>query len=608
MLVSDGPGAVIDSFKLLFLMGKNGHAVGGAVSGSRSEVFEIVDRLEARGALGAGSRLSAMLRYIITEEQGGRGDRLKAFAIAQDVLGRGDDFDPQTNSIVRVEMARLRRALDLYFATAGKDEPVAIRIPKGGYRPVFEPRQPDLAPPPAEPDTTAEIIDAASSPIQAPRATSRRFALAGVVALSLLLGLAGGVLWTSTRSKTGGTMAEGPPAANSIGIMAFAAPSASASEGKALARELAAKLALSKALLVVDLADPAVPSLGAQPGDRTVRVQHVLTGELSESRGASQVSITLTNAENRQLVWSRSYANSGGGDPRDVSRVANLILNDLRPQIYSSAKQVIQQRTGTKSSPVELFLVSTWFPGFAENSLSWEQERVSLARRALGSDPKFGPAHSVLADKLSYLANVDAGSDTEAAGREAQEHASLAVALAPGDPAVLFNVALHYWHTGQMDNAARAMKRVVELDPANMLADFMAEAMPFTCAAAPSETMQRLLRIDESFGTDNPVRWVTLGWIARLRLNDGDLVAALDVARRANQIFEAPDTFLLAAAILVQQDNKAEAAKLIAKQRTQWPNLNLRHYAESVVPRRCAGGDRSGDLKKLYLRLAEETN
>lgn len=579
---------------------------GALLPDSKAALFEIVDRLEARGALGAGGRLSAMLRYIINEEQSGRGDRLKAFAIAQDVLGRGQDFDPQTNSIVRVEMARLRRALDLYFATAGQDEPIAIRIPKGGYRPVFEHRAPNVAEGPDGPDASVPPSNGEPAPVPGRSATSRRLVLAAVATVSILLGLVGGILWTGGRGKIDGAAGDGPPPANSIGVMAFASPSSMTTEGKALARELAAKLALSKALHVVDLGDAAVA--GEQSRDRSVRVQHVLTGEFSDSRGTSQVSITLTNAQNRQLVWSRTYVNAGAAGPHGLGHFANLILNDLRPEVYASAKKIIQQRAGQKSSPVELFLVATWFPGFAENSLAWEQERVSLARRAIGADPKFGPAHSVLADKLSYLANVDARSDTEAANREAHEHASLAVALAPGDPAVLFNVALHYWHTGQLENAARAMKRVVELDPANTLADFMAEAIPYTCAAAPPETMQRLRQLDESFGADNPVRWVTLGWIARLKLNGDDLLGALDTAQRANQIFEAPDTFLLAAAILVQQDNRTEALKLIAKQRTQWPNLNLRHYAESVIPRRCASGDRLGDLRKLYLRLAEDSN
>ncbi|MEP4310993.1 MAG: hypothetical protein ABJ364_14720 [Lentilitoribacter sp.] len=40
------------------------------------------------------------------EELEGRSESLKAYAIALDVMGRRADFDPSTDSIVRVEVAR----------------------------------------------------------------------------------------------------------------------------------------------------------------------------------------------------------------------------------------------------------------------------------------------------------------------------------------------------------------------------------------------------------------------------------------------------------------------------------------------------------------------
>ena len=48
------------------------------------------------------------------------------------------EFDPQVDPIVRVEAGRLRRALEHYYLTAGKNDPVRIEIPKGGYVPTFQ--------------------------------------------------------------------------------------------------------------------------------------------------------------------------------------------------------------------------------------------------------------------------------------------------------------------------------------------------------------------------------------------------------------------------------------------------------------------------------------
>jgi adenylate cyclase len=97
--------------------------------------LDAVHRLIGSQALGESDRLRALLRYLVTEEIEGRGDRLKAFSIATDVFGRGSTFDPQTDSIVRVEVGRLRKALELYYATDGQADPLQISIARGGYRP-----------------------------------------------------------------------------------------------------------------------------------------------------------------------------------------------------------------------------------------------------------------------------------------------------------------------------------------------------------------------------------------------------------------------------------------------------------------------------------------
>lgn len=92
----------------------------------------------ARGLADSSDRQRRLLSYLTEEEVEGRGDRLKAYSIATEVLGRAADFDAQQDSIVRVEIGRLRKSLELYYATAGRDDPVRIVIDKGQYRPRFE--------------------------------------------------------------------------------------------------------------------------------------------------------------------------------------------------------------------------------------------------------------------------------------------------------------------------------------------------------------------------------------------------------------------------------------------------------------------------------------
>jgi adenylate cyclase len=139
--------------------------------------FGAVERIVQSGALGNARRLPTLLRYVVTEDLEGRGERLKAYTIATDVFERGADFDPQGDSIVRVEMGRLRKALDVYYAGVGASDPVRIDIPKGTYRPNLSRRNADVTLDAGNPTTSSDSANTLSS----------RQLLAGAVAVVALI-------------------------------------------------------------------------------------------------------------------------------------------------------------------------------------------------------------------------------------------------------------------------------------------------------------------------------------------------------------------------------------------------------------------------------------
>jgi adenylate cyclase len=117
----------------------------------------------ARGALqhilaspsfGATERIRQFLNYVVEETLAGRADRIKAYTIATSVFGRDENFDPQVDSIVRLEAGRLRRTLERYYLTGGHHDQMRIRIPLGSYVPIFEGCEPsEFGPAPATPPT-----------------------------------------------------------------------------------------------------------------------------------------------------------------------------------------------------------------------------------------------------------------------------------------------------------------------------------------------------------------------------------------------------------------------------------------------------------------------
>ncbi|MBX9749703.1 MAG: hypothetical protein K5Q68_08815 [Roseococcus sp.] len=104
----------------------------------RDAIRAELDRILASSSFDASARNRHFLRYVVEESLEGRADRIKAYAIAVSVFNRHADFDPQVDSIVRIEAGRLRRALERFYLMAGPANGVRISIPRGSYVPAFE--------------------------------------------------------------------------------------------------------------------------------------------------------------------------------------------------------------------------------------------------------------------------------------------------------------------------------------------------------------------------------------------------------------------------------------------------------------------------------------
>jgi hypothetical protein len=102
----------------------------------RRELSRIVNSSTFRDSY----RLTSFLSFIVETTLAGNGSKLKAYTIAVEALGRGSDFDPQTDPIVRVEAVRMRQALARYYSGIGRDDPLVIEVPRGSYVPAFRRR------------------------------------------------------------------------------------------------------------------------------------------------------------------------------------------------------------------------------------------------------------------------------------------------------------------------------------------------------------------------------------------------------------------------------------------------------------------------------------
>lgn len=82
-------------------------------------------------------KLSRLLSYICEKRFRGESDQVTEYSIALDVLGRAADFDPQVDSVVRVDFHHLRKRLKSFYENGGKDHSLEIQVPHGRYLPEF---------------------------------------------------------------------------------------------------------------------------------------------------------------------------------------------------------------------------------------------------------------------------------------------------------------------------------------------------------------------------------------------------------------------------------------------------------------------------------------
>ena len=107
---------------------------------SSGEIVSALEKISNTDCFVRAPQIQRFLKYVVTEGLCGKGDRLKAYSIAVEALRRPSNFDPDTDSIVRVEAVRLRRSLQHYYEFDGKNDTVRICLPPGKYIPVFERR------------------------------------------------------------------------------------------------------------------------------------------------------------------------------------------------------------------------------------------------------------------------------------------------------------------------------------------------------------------------------------------------------------------------------------------------------------------------------------
>lgn len=94
--------------------------------------------IESSASFRASARHRALLRYLVDQALADAPGTLKESVIAVEVFGRQPSrFNPQADSIVRVEARRLRSRLTAYYQGEGRGAAIRIELPVGSYLPLI---------------------------------------------------------------------------------------------------------------------------------------------------------------------------------------------------------------------------------------------------------------------------------------------------------------------------------------------------------------------------------------------------------------------------------------------------------------------------------------
>ena len=175
----------------------------------KGAVQQQLELLLASPLFHSSKRYPRFLRFVVARALAGQTDQLKERILGVEIFERPADYDTNTDPIVRVTAAEIRKRIEHYYQDAKHSHEIRMFLPAGSYAPQFYwPGHPTGLPATAlelPADAVAELAKIQPAlpalPVVAPQ-TKRKFAPHGALAyalVALILLIASATVWQVTR-------------------------------------------------------------------------------------------------------------------------------------------------------------------------------------------------------------------------------------------------------------------------------------------------------------------------------------------------------------------------------------------------------------------------
>lgn len=115
---------------------------------SEEQVRDQLKRLLASRSFQPSELRNKFLRFTVEKVLSGGAGEIKEYVIGADAFGRGAEFDPRIDSVVRVGSRHVRNKLAEYYGAGGRQDPILVHFAKGSYVPSFSLRAQFASPSP----------------------------------------------------------------------------------------------------------------------------------------------------------------------------------------------------------------------------------------------------------------------------------------------------------------------------------------------------------------------------------------------------------------------------------------------------------------------------
>lgn len=432
---------------------------------------EKVDGVLASPAFLRAPILSRLLRYLLEQTIAGEAETLKAYTIAVEGLARSPDFDPQFDSYPRVQMVRLRKALEAYCTDDPSIQDPCVYLCARSYRLQLAPRHvayPHLAP--AQPAAVPAPLGFASLPSEPVGGSARPWML--VFSGLLVAGLAGLVAIVIYSS---GTQRAAAPV-----LKTMHAPIV---EIGFRDRNTAGRSAQISNIMSEALTRSWATQVRDKPTDAT-DIAHRSSFRMVFSDTNDRVAIQLIDAHTGMLIWTDSVAADGSADLRET--LAPLIAKLVGPFGVIARNQAAQLAPTSTGSYACLL---RYFAFYRTRDLG-ARDGISACLAQPVDEPQL--VATVNAVRAFYTMEADVWPDREAQIRTAERFARLATEADADDPYARYAKARLAYLRGRCPVGLHYADMAVAANPYDAIIVTVLSSL--TAACSPEKARQYLDR------------------------------------------------------------------------------------------------------------------